>query len=234
MAFRQISNPLLRHKITHMRKSVELCPSREFVQLMKEVGMVMACEVMRELYKADQDLAVLGINTEDEIDEEGNTISRNYIYHGKVLENKKPVMIPLLRSGSIMAQGMQEVISTTFTGHIGIYNEERQEDPTRYLTALPDIDKNRYHFIIDPVIATGKTALKAIETLSDNHVPDDMIVFVCLLVGEKGQKLLNKELFPKKNPRNISLFAVDLDEKMIGNNLKFGFGSVSERQFRTI
>jgi uracil phosphoribosyltransferase len=194
-----------------MRQNTADCPSRLFVRLMKEIGMVMALAVIGKIYQTQKS---------PKIAENGKA------FEGQVLSGKKPVIVPILRSGLLMAEGMQEIISTTFTGHIGIYHD-LNGPPVKYLSALPALtnpDQSEsqargYFFLVDPVIATGGTACLAIQTLKEYNVPSDKIIFVSLIVGEEGQRELDAQ------HSDIRVFSVIKNMKMDGRHIISGLGS---------
>ena len=222
--FHVIDHPLLHHKLGHMRKPVTESPSRLFVQLMREVGMIMACEATRGLHTEEKDV---------DSEREGTKVKIKYF------PEKKPAIIPILRSGLVMAEGVREIISTTYTGHIGIYHEIGGEVKD-YLVAIPadnipDNDsasteqkkERRKIFLVDPVIVSGATACRAIEILKENNIMEDDITFITLIVGTDGKKLLQRE-----HP-DVQVYTAVLDEEVAYDDLVPGLGIISNRLFRT-
>lgn len=210
-----ISHPLALHKLTCLRRSVEDCSQRVFIQLMREIGMVMASEVMRHTHAHLSKKLLKGVNVP---------------FEGCILENGNPVLVPVLRSGITFAQGMDEVIGAEYIGHIGIHHDEESNETREYLFALPDLNliANRKIFLIDPVVATGATAVRAIKSLEEYGIDSNNIILVSLIVGDVGQEQLSKHC-----PNTLTFCCLN-GEEVKGTSVIRGLGSVSARQFRTI
>jgi uracil phosphoribosyltransferase len=236
---RVIDHPLALHKLTQMRKNPVHCPSRIFVQLMKEIGAVMACEVMRLIYEQQKlKMKSKSIETNWRLPD-GTYLAKEF----PTLPRKKPIVVPILRSGLIMAEAMKDIIGGTFTGHIGIIGQN--DTKKLYFLALPEeansLDvadeddgsdegvsmERRDYLLVDPVIATGETACMAIESLQDRGIAASQIFFVSLVIGSEGSRHIRAH-FP-----GVTFFTLSTDEEMDRKRLLCGLGAVSNRQYRT-
>ena len=135
MALHIINHPMVQHKLTIMRKKET--STREFRGLLKEIGMLMAYEVTRDFPLDD-----IEINTPMEA------------MTGKRLAGKKVVVVPILRAGLGMADGLLELIPSARVGHIGMYRDEESHEPVFYYYKMPE-GQDRMVIITDPMLATG-------------------------------------------------------------------------------
>lgn len=166
-------HPLVRHKIVHMQN--RHISSQQFYRLMKELGMLLA-------YEATAHLSV-GPAPPFEPREKPPI--------GEVLAGYKPVIVPVLRSGLAMTEGFREVMPLVRTGHLGIYQGPLHE-PAEYLVALPETE-GRSFIVVDALIATGKSAVRAAKLLIDNGAARDKIIFCVALSTVEGAKFLLEE-----------------------------------------
>jgi uracil phosphoribosyltransferase len=196
-----------------MRKQPTDCPTRDFKNLMREVGMLMAFAVTQEWPLVQKENPVFA--------------ERAGQRTAEILGTHKPVIVPILRAGLVMADGMNEIIQTTYTGHLGIYHEINQQ-PELYLVTLPnDIELAKRRFIIvDPTISRGSTACMAISTITQFGVERSNIYFVTILTSQEGLDRIESE------HSGVHIYYADIDE-LENTRLKPGFGSVSARLFRT-
>jgi len=192
-------------------------PSLEFKRLMREIAMLMAYEVTADLETDPSDI------------ETARGKAR-----GAELRGERPVVVPILRSGLVMAEGIQEVMPRTLTGHIGIHRDKNRHEITEYFTSLP-IAADRIFIVVDPVIATGETSCRAIESLQEIGVEESRIRFVSLVVSAAGRdRIVHMH-------RNVKVYCASIDrgneddEHHSGLNDSYqvmpGIGSVSERLF---
>lgn len=199
----RISNhPLVRHKLAHMRGPG--LSSQQFYRLMKEVGMLLAHEVTADLA--------------NEPDEQGQGLG--------ILTGRKPAIVPVLRSGLAMAEGMREVMPSFRTGHLGLLQDENHQ-PREYLIALPKT-AGRIFIVVDAVIATGNNAMRAIEILKDYHAEEENILFCVLMATDEGARGL-LDAHPKARIYAGHLGTFDHETKKtvpyfgdVGNRLFFG------------
>ncbi|MGB9811738.1 MAG: uracil phosphoribosyltransferase, partial [Dictyoglomus turgidum] len=146
-----VDHPLVQHKLTKLRdKSTE---PKEFRELLSEISSLMLYEVTRNLPTKEVEVETpLGIAK------------------GKVLNNKDLAIVPILRAGLVMAEGMLRILPSAKVGHIGLYRDPNTLKPVQYYTKLPeDIDKKEV-VVVDPMLATGGSAIAAISILKTKGV----------------------------------------------------------------
>ncbi|MBR4026358.1 MAG: uracil phosphoribosyltransferase [Lachnospiraceae bacterium] len=202
-----MNHPLIEHKIGIMRR-VET-GSKEFRTLVSEVAML-------ECYEATRDLEL----TEVEIE---TPICKTTV---KELKGKKLAIVPILRAGLGMVEGIQAMIPAAKVGHIGLYRDEETAKPIEYYCKLPADCASREVFVVDPMLATGGSAIAAIQMLKDKGVKK--IHFMCIIAAPEGVQALT-EAHP-----DIDLYIGALDERL--NEHKYivpGLGDAGDRIFGT-
>lgn len=199
-------HPLIKDKLTRMRKIQT--ESTKFRDNLKEITQLMAYEVTKNL-----ELDRIEIET---------PITKMLGYKLK----EKIVLIPILRAGLGMVDGLKELIPTASIGHIGIYRDEETAQPKEYYCKMPANLKNGNAIILDPMLATGGSASKAIEIIK-KYQPKS-ISFICLVAAPEGLKEIQN-----KHP-DINIYVAALDEKL---NDKYyivpGLGDAGDRIFGT-
>ena len=140
--FEVLDHPLIQHKLTIIRD--KNCGTREFRQCVNEIAELMAYEVSR-------DMALEDVEIETPM---GKTVQKR-------LAGKKVVIVPILRAGLGMVDGILELIPAAKVGHIGMYRDEETMKPHEYFVKMPDDLENREMFIVDPMLATGGSAIMA-------------------------------------------------------------------------
>ncbi|MGI6158208.1 MAG: uracil phosphoribosyltransferase, partial [Saccharofermentanales bacterium] len=151
-------HPLIQHKLALMRDKDT--PTKEFRELVNEVSMLMAYEVTR-------DLPLRPIDVETPI---GTA-------HCHVIAGKKMALVPILRAGLGMVEGMINLIPMAKIGHIGLYRDPETLQPVEYYCKLPDDIENRDVILLDPMLATGGSAVAAVNFLKERNIKH--IKFVC-------------------------------------------------------
>ncbi len=202
-----MDHPLIQHKIGLMRRNET--GSKEFRMLVSEVAML-------ECYEATRDLEL----TEVEIE---TPICRTVV---KELKGKKMAIVPILRAGLGMVDGMLEIIPAAKVGHIGLYRDEETTEPVEYFCKLPGDCAGREVFVVDPMLATGGSAAAAIHMLKDKGVKK--IHFMCIIAAPEGVKRLTEE-----HP-DVDLYIGALDDHL--NDKKYivpGLGDAGDRIFGT-
>lgn len=210
-------HPLVAMKLTRLRREEDrnLSPEQRlscgaYSQLMKEISTLLAYEATRDLPTDKQEFET--------------TRGRAA---GSAPRHDTPVIVPILRSGLVMAQAFLDVLPYAHTGHIGIHRDK--SDPERktieYLVILPDPDPpERLYLLLDPVVAEGDTVCRAIESLKQIGVR--RIRLVSLIVSSKGRDLL-----AKKHP-DVEVYCAAVDERVNPRGeVEPGLGSVSEHLF---
>lgn len=207
MALHIIKHPVIEHKLSILRK--QQTPTNEFRQIVSEIASLMTYEMTRNLevvYK--------------EIKTPVSTMNAPFI------EGKKQVVIPILRAGLGMVEGITNVIPGVKIGHIGIYRDEETLQPQEYFAKFPaDLDK-RQIYVVDPMLATGGTAISAINILKQKGAKD--INIFCLVGCPEGVRAL-EQAHPE-----VDIYLASLDEKLNENGyIVPGLGDAGDRLFGT-
>ncbi len=202
-----IDHPLIQHKLTMLRD--KNTGPKEFRELLEEISSLMVYEITRDL-----PLEEIEIET---------PLKRT---KGKVLTNKEIGIVPILRAGLVMAEGILKLLPSAKVGHIGLYRDHETLQPVQYYTKLPeDIDK-REVIVVDPMLATGGSAIAAISILKARKVKK--IKFVCLIASPEGVKAL-EESHP-----DIEIYTAAIDEYLDENGyIVPGLGDAGDRLFGT-
>src|SRR5699024_1277741 len=144
--FQVIDHPLIQHKLTIIREKD--CGTKVFREVVNEIAMLMAYEVSRDMPLEDVEIETPMIKTMQ-----------------KTLSGKKVAIIPILRAGIGMVDGMLELIPAAKVGHIGLYRDHDTLEPVEYFVKLPADIAERQLFVVDPMLATGGSAIMAIDAL---------------------------------------------------------------------
>lgn len=200
-------HPLIQHKIAMMRD--KNTTTKEFRELVSEVAMLMGYEVTRDLPLQDQDVETpIGIA------------------HCKVLEGKKLALVPILRAGLGMVDGMLNLIPLAKVGHIGLYRDPETMQPVEYYCKLPEDSASRQVILLDPMLATGGSASAAIGFLKDRGITN--IRFMCLIAAPEGIEMLHS-----KHP-DVPIYCASKDEKLNEHcYIVPGLGDAGDRLFGT-
>ena len=202
-----IDHPLIQHKLTIIRDKD--CGTKVFREVVDEIAMLMAYEVSRDM------------PLEDVVIETPITKSTQ-----KTLSGKKVAIIPILRAGIGMVDGILELIPAAKVGHIGLYRDEETLEPHEYFVKLPEDIDVRQLFVVDPMLATGGSAIMAIDALKERGASN--IKFVCLVAAPEGVKAL-QEAHP-----DIDIYTAALDEKLNEHGyIVPGLGDAGDRLFGT-
>ncbi len=205
--FQVIDHPLIQHKLTIIRD--KNCGTKVFREVVDEIAMLMAYEVSRDMPLED-------IVIETPITETTQ----------KTLSGKKVAIIPILRAGIGMVDGILELIPAAKVGHIGLYRDEETLEPHEYVVKLPEDIDARQLFVVDPMLATGGSAIMAIDALKERGASN--IKFVCLVAAPEGVKAL-QEAHP-----DIDIYTASLDEKLNEHGyIVPGLGDAGDRLFGT-
>ncbi|MBC3536955.1 uracil phosphoribosyltransferase [Megasphaera hominis] len=206
MQVQVMNHPLIQHKVTLMRKKET--GSKDFRQLLEEITMLMGYEITRDLPLEDVEI---------------ETPMQKMT--GKQISGKKLVIVPILRAGLGMVQGMLNLIPTAKVGHIGLYRDPETKKPVEYYCKMPDID-GRDFIIVDPMLATGGSAAAAITLLKQRGIKN--IKFMCLVAAPEGVQCLNRE-----HP-DVKIYTAALDDKLNENcYILPGLGDAGDRIFGT-
>ncbi len=206
MPFYEIKHPLILDKLTRMRRKETT--SKDFRENLNEIGMLMT-------YEALKDLPVIDVEIETPVKK---TI-------GKTVD-LPVVLIPIIRAGLGMTRGIQSLIPTARIAHIGLYRDEESLKPVQYFAKkTSDIDKS-YVIVVDPMLATGGSAIKAIDIAKSWGAKN--IRFICLVAVPEGVYALQKA-----HP-DVDIYAASLDEKLDEHGyIVPGLGDAGDRIFGT-
>ena len=206
-SFHEVEHPLLQHKLTLLRD--RNTDKKEFKELVDEISTLLVYEVTKDLPLNDKT-----IETPLETCEM------------PVLAGKKPVILAILRAGIGMVDGFLDLIPSARVAHIGLYRDEKTLEPHLYYFKIPPHSKNRQFYICDPMLATGGTAVVAIDKLKAAGVKK--ITFVCILAAPEGVKRVY-EAHP-----DVPVFAAKLDRKLNKKGYILpGLGDAGDRIFGT-
>lgn len=202
-----MDHPLIQHKIGIIRRTDT--GSKDFRTLIGEIAML-------ECYEATRGLQLSDVEIETPI---CKTIA-------KELKGKKLAVVPILRAGLGMVDGVLSMIPAAKVGHIGLYRDEETLEPVEYFCKLPQDCANREVFVVDPMLATGGSAIAAIQLLKDKGVKN--IHFMCVIAAPEGVKKM-QEAHPDVD---IIIGALDdhLNEK---GYIVPGLGDAGDRIFGT-
>ena len=202
-----MDHPLIQHKIGIIRKKET--GTKDFRQLISEIGNLIT-------YEATRDLEL------DEIEIE-TPICKTTV---KKLGGKKLAIVPILRAGLGMVDGMLSLVPSAKVGHIGLYRDPVTAEPHEYYCKLPEDCDKRDVFVVDPMLATGGSAVAAIQMLKEKGVK--RIIMMCIIAAPEGVKVLT-DAHP-----DVDLYIGALDEKL--NEKKYivpGLGDAGDRIFGT-
>ena len=185
------------------------CGTKVFREVVNEIAMLMAYEVSRDMPL--EDLVI-----ETPIEESTQ----------KTLSGKKVAIIPILRAGLGMVDGILELIPAAKVGHIGMYRDEETLEPHEYFVKLPEDIDERQLFIVDPMLATGGSAIMAIDALKKRGASN--MKFVCLVAAPEGVKAL-QDAHP-----DVDIYTANLDERLNEHGyIVPGLGDAGDRLFGT-
>ena len=164
-------HPLIQHKVSMMRDINT--PVKEFRDLAREVSMLMGFEATRDLPLADVEIETPICKTT-----------------AKMLAGGDIAIVPILRAGLGFVDGMLELVPTAKVGHVGLYRDPETHEPVEYYCKLPtDIEKRKV-FVLDPMRATGGSAVAAVDFIKQRGATD--IRFMCLIAAPEGIKVLSE------------------------------------------
>ena len=205
--FQVIDHPLIQHKLTMIRE--KNCGTKVFREVVNEIAMLMAYEVSRDMPLEDVVIETpMGKSTQ------------------KTLSGKKVAIIPILRAVIGMVDGILELIPAAKVGHVGLYRDEETLQPHEYFVKLPEDIASRQLFVVDPMLATGGSAIMAIDSLKERGASN--IKFVCLVAVPEGVKAL-QEAHP-----DVDIYTAALDERLNEDGyIVPGLGDAGDRLFGT-
>jgi uracil phosphoribosyltransferase len=201
-----IDHPLVQHKLTLMR-SKETSTST-FRNLLREISMLLAYEVCRDFPTTVLDIEPIAKT------------------RAPVLDGKKIVLISILRAGNGILDGMLEILPSARVGHIGLYRDPKTLSPVEYYYKVPEAMDGRDAIIVDPMLATGNSAVAAVQRLKASRPRS--IKFVCLLTCPEGLRV-----FHGAHP-DVPVYTAAIDDRL--NEKSYivpGLGDAGDRLFGT-
>ena len=200
-------HPLIKHKLSIVRQ--RSTGTNEFRTLIEEISMLVGYEALRDL-----ELEEVEIETPIET------------AMCPMIAGKKPAIVPILRAGLGMCGGMLRLMPAAKVGHIGIYRDEETLEPHEYFCKLPSYIEHRTVYVVDPMLATGGSAIEAINFIKQRGGKD--IYFLCIVAAPEGLKKLH-EAHP-----DVKIFVGNLDRQL--NEKGYicpGLGDCGDRIFGT-
>ena len=202
-----LDHPLIQHKLAIARDINT--GSGLFRQLVKEISMLMAYEMTRDLSLEEVDIQTPMCKTK-----------------AKMLQGKKMAIVPILRAGIGMVDGILELVPQAKVGHIGLYRDHETKEPVEYFCKLPQDVEQRDFFLVDPMLATGGSAVMAITLLKKRHIHS--IRLICLVGCPEGVKKV-QEAHP-----DVDIYLASLDESLNDDcYIVPGLGDAGDRIFGT-
>ena len=202
-----MDHPLIQHKVGIIRR--EEIGSKDFRQMISEIAMLMCYESTRNLKLQDVKIKTPICET---------TV--------KELAGKKLAVVPILRAGLGMVEGMLAMIPAAKVGHIGLYRDPETLEPVEYYCKLPSDCDEREVYVVDPMLATGGSCVAAIQMLKEKGVKN--IHFMCIIASPEGVERLQKE------HSDVDIYIAALDEKLNDHGyIVPGLGDAGDRIFGT-
>ena len=202
-----VDHPLIQHKLTIMRDVTT--PTAKFRQLLREVSLLLAYEVCRDL-----DTELVNIQTPLETME------------APKLEGKKLCLVSVLRAGNGLLDGMLDLIPSARVGHVGLYRDPKTLIPVEYYLRFPEQMSDRMCIALDPMLATGNSAAAAVQRIKDSGAKH--IKFVCLLASPEGIDSLVSE-----HP-DVPIYTAAIDRELNEHGYILpGLGDAGDRMFGT-
>ncbi len=202
-----MDHPLIQHKIGWIRRKET--GSKDFRTLISEIAMLMCYEATRDLKLADIEIET--------------PICKTTV---KELKGKKMAVVPILRAGLGMVDGMLSIIPAAKVGHIGLYRDPETLEPVEYYCKLPEDSSEREIFVVDPMLATGGSSVAAIQMLKEKGVKN--IHFMCIIAAPEGLERM-KDAHP-----DVDIYIGAMDERLNDHGyIVPGLGDAGDRIFGT-
>lgn len=203
-----VEHPLVQDKLSRMRD--ERCQTGEFRRLLKEISYLMGYEVTRNLPLTKAQIRTPMTKMD-----------------APVLDGPLPVVVPVLRAGLGMAEGLVELIPDCYIGHVGVYRNEETLRPVEYLVRLPEAENSLY-IVTDPMLATGHSAEYVLDILLRRGVSTNRMALMCLVSAPEGVKVLENR-FP-----DVPVYTASLDDRLNEKGyIMPGLGDAGDRLFGT-
>lgn len=202
-----MTHPLIQHKVTLIR-SVDT-GTKDFRQLLEEIALLMGYEITRDLPLEDVEVETPLVKA-----------------IGKQIAGKKLGIVPILRAGLGMVNGLLELMPMAKVGHVGMYRDPKTLQPVEYYCKLPSDLADRRIIVTDPMLATGGSAAAAISLLKEKGAKE--IQLMCLVAAPEGVEVVNRA-----HP-DVRIYVAALDEKLNDHGYILpGLGDAGDRIFGT-
>ena len=203
-----IDHPLIQHKLTLMRKKET--GTKDFRELLEEIAMLMTYEIARDFQLKDVDIETPVAKCKS-----------------KVLAGKKVGVVPILRAGLGMLNGVVNMIPAAKVGHIGLYRDPETLKPVEYYCKLPKDVGERELIVVDPMLATGGSSSAALTMLKEKGAKS--MILMCLVSAPEGIRLVNKE-----HP-DVPIYVAAIDDHLNDKGyIVPGLGDAGDRIFGTL
>ena len=202
-----IDHPMIQHKLTIMRDKET--GSKDFRQLLEEISLLMGYEITRDIPLEDKEIET--------------PICK---MTAKKVRGRKLAIVPILRAGMGMVEGLHTLVPVAKVGHIGLYRNEKTHEPVVYYCKLPEDIDNRFVIVTDPMLATGGSSCDALQMLKDRGCKN--IKLMCLVAAPEGI-----EKVQKMHP-DVDIYVAAIDERLNENAyIVPGLGDAGDRIFGT-
>lgn len=202
-----VDHPLVLHKLTLMRD--KHCPSAVFRQLLREISLLLAYEVLRDLPMTTRTIETPLMEME-----------------APILAGKKLVLVSILRAGNGLLDGMLDLVPSARVGHVGLYRDPQTLAAVEYYLKLPEGLEERRVIAVDPMLATGNSVSAALDRLKEAGARN--ISFMCLLAAPEGIAALSKA-----HP-DVKIFTAAVDRQLNDHGyIVPGLGDAGDRMFGT-
>ena len=203
-----IDHPLIQHKLTLMRQKGT--GTKDFRELLEEISMFMAYEITRDFPLKEVEIETPVAKCKS-----------------KVLAGKKVGVVPILRAGLGMLNGVVNMIPAARVGHVGMYRDPETLKPVEYYCKLPSDVAERTLIVVDPMLATGGSASAALSLIKEKGAQS--IILMCLVAAPEGIEVINKE-----HP-DVPVYVAAVDEKLNDHGyIVPGLGDAGDRIFGTL
>jgi uracil phosphoribosyltransferase len=202
-----VDHPLVLHKLSLMRD--KHTPSAVFRQLVKEISLLLAYEVLRDLPMTTRHIETPMAEME-----------------APILRGKKLVIVSILRAGNGLLDGMLDLVPSARIGHVGLYRDPETLTAIEYYLKLPDDIADRHVIVVDPMLATGNSVSAALNRIKEHGATH--IRFVCILAAPEGIKALTE------NHPDVQIFTAAIDSHLNDHGyIVPGLGDAGDRMFGT-
>lgn len=202
-----LDHPLIQHKLTKLRDRATA--TRDFKALANEIAMLMA-------YEATKDLSLEEVEIETPLER----------MRGRQVAGKKLALVPILRAGLGMVDGITQLIPSARVGHIGLYRDENTLEPVDYYFKIPGDEEDRIFFVLDPMLATGGSAVRAVAALKNAGAT--RIRFLSLVAAPEGVRRM-QDAHP-----DVPVYTAALDRQLNDTGYILpGLGDAGDRLFGT-